>query len=47
MKLKLTKEKINILLLLIKLNKSKISNEDARKILKHIMYAYSSNVAKN
>lgn len=45
--IKLTKRKDNYIVTAHALNKSKISNEDARKILKHIIYAYSSNLAKN
>jgi uncharacterized lipoprotein len=45
--IKLTKRKSKYIITAHKLNKSKISNKDARKILKHIIYAYSSNIAKN
>ena len=45
--IKLTKRKNKYIVTAHKLSKSKISNKDARKILKHIIYAYSSNIAKN
>ena len=45
--IKLTKRESKYIITAHKLNKSKISNKDARKILKHIIYAYSSNIAKN
>ena len=45
--IKLTKRKEKYIVTAHKLNKSKISNKDARKILKHIIYAYGSDVARN
>jgi len=45
---KLTKRNDKYIVTAHKVNKTKkISYEDSRKILKHIMLAYSSNVAKN
>ena len=43
--IKLTKREDKYIITAHKLNKSKITNRDARKILKHIMHAYGADIA--
>ena len=43
--IKLTKREVKYIITAHKLNKSKITNRDARKILKHIMHAYGADIA--